>query len=291
MIFAEVVIQGSWEAFFDVEFTINFFLAAPAVQLLVSPVKPEEFDYSYYSQELVEFYVEPRPYESGFWVWREVGPGRFPVKIKFSVFTKIKDVSPSDTFAPRPDNSEFSRLALSLTKKCRSQTEAVIKIVNFVNKKMKYDISAENLNFDQAWREGRGVCHHFAKATVKLLQSLGIKAVEVSGISIKRKWKLHFKKGRTFMEWEHITYEGRHSWVEVYYPSVGWLPVDPQGFINFVPPFYVVLNRSGKPFEARVEATIPNFSFQEKLKARILRQNFNIKVIDVTPGPDLFVFR
>lgn len=72
----------------------------------------------------------------------------------------------------------------------------------------------------------RGYCDNFSTSMVVLLRSIGIPA----------RWVKGFTSGEQVgMEEERIVYEvtngNAHSWVEVYFPSVGWVPFEPtKGF-------------------------------------------------------------
>lgn len=76
----------------------------------------------------------------------------------------------------------------------------------------------------------RGYCDNFSTSMIVLLRSLGIPARWVKGYT-----------GGTLLESsisEYQLYEIKnshaHSWVEVYFPEVGWVPFEPtKGFTNF----------------------------------------------------------
>ena len=76
----------------------------------------------------------------------------------------------------------------------------------------------------------RGYCNHFSSAMVVLLRAADVPA----------RWVKGFAPGET--EWEDDRYRvtvrnaDAHSWVEVYFNGIGWIPFEPTpGFTNPTP--------------------------------------------------------
>lgn len=63
----------------------------------------------------------------------------------------------------------------------------------------------------------RGYCIHFASATVMLLRALGTPARYVTGYAVSGPPD----------QWNSVTDESAHAWVEYYVNGTGWLPLDP----------------------------------------------------------------
>ena len=63
----------------------------------------------------------------------------------------------------------------------------------------------------------QGYCVHFASATVLLMRSAGIPARYVSGYAVRG----------PAGQWNKVTEDDAHAWVEVYVDGAGWIPVDP----------------------------------------------------------------
>ena len=63
----------------------------------------------------------------------------------------------------------------------------------------------------------RGYCVHFASATVMLLRALDIPARYVTGYAVSG----------PAGQWNSVTDEDAHAWVEYYVDGTGWLPLDP----------------------------------------------------------------
>ena len=63
----------------------------------------------------------------------------------------------------------------------------------------------------------RGYCVHFASAAVLLLRSAGFPARYVTGYAVDGPGG----------QWNDVTEDDAHAWVEYYLPGAGWLPIDP----------------------------------------------------------------
>jgi transglutaminase-like putative cysteine protease len=77
----------------------------------------------------------------------------------------------------------------------------------------------------------RGYCDNFSTSMVVMMRSVGIPARWVKGYT-EGEYVDTLEDGRRQYE---ITNNNAHSWVEVYFPGVGWVPFEPtQGFSNNV---------------------------------------------------------
>nr|WP_245350076.1 transglutaminase domain-containing protein [Cytobacillus eiseniae] len=77
----------------------------------------------------------------------------------------------------------------------------------------------------------RGYCDNFSTSMVILARSIGIPARWVKGYTEGEYKGLGDTGSRMF----EVTNNNAHSWVEVYFPGVGWVPFEPtQGFSNSV---------------------------------------------------------
>jgi transglutaminase-like putative cysteine protease len=75
----------------------------------------------------------------------------------------------------------------------------------------------------------RGYCDNFSTSMIVLLRSIGIPARWVKGYT-DGEFKGYDRDGKAIYE---ITNNNAHSWVEVYFPNVGWVPFEPtKGFDN-----------------------------------------------------------
>ena len=68
-------------------------------------------------------------------------------------------------------------------------------------------------------REKRGYCQHFAGAMALMLRYIGVPARVAAGFTSGK-----YDEGKD--EWT-VTDHDAHTWVEVYFPELGWIPFDP----------------------------------------------------------------
>ena len=77
----------------------------------------------------------------------------------------------------------------------------------------------------------RGYCDNFSTSMVVMARSIGIPARWVKGYT-EGEYKGLGEAGSRIFE---VTNNNAHSWVEVYFPGIGWVPFEPtQGFSNSV---------------------------------------------------------
>ncbi|WP_330949521.1 transglutaminase TgpA family protein [Virgibacillus sp. MG-45] len=77
-----------------------------------------------------------------------------------------------------------------------------------------------------------GYCDNYSTSMVVMLRTLGIPARWVKGFTSGERIERGASTGKEFDVYE-VTNKNAHSWVEVYFPKVGWVPFEPtQGFSN-----------------------------------------------------------
>ncbi|CAM4006812.1 DUF3488 and DUF4129 domain-containing transglutaminase family protein [Mesobacillus zeae] len=78
----------------------------------------------------------------------------------------------------------------------------------------------------------RGYCDNFSSSMAVLLRSINIPARWVKGYS-DGEYMEEVQDGKKLYE---VTNNNAHSWVEVYFPGIGWIPFEPTpGFSNNIP--------------------------------------------------------
>ncbi len=112
-------------------------------------------------------------------------------------------------------DDSFKSLASEIIGNSSDEFSAVSKIVLWVNHHMTYDLKLRDKNWSASriLAVRRGVCSHYSTLTVALLRSVGIPAREVSGFAYS-----NLPKYNSFVA---------HSWIEVFFPGVGWVQFDP----------------------------------------------------------------
>jgi transglutaminase-like putative cysteine protease len=135
------------------------------------------------------------------------------------------NLMPDTSYLQLPALPERIRaLADSLTRGLESRYDKVARIESWLRSDFAYTLelprSAEEATLDHFLFERRaGHCEYFSTAMVVLLRALGIEARNVNGFL-----------GGTWSElgsYLAVTQNDAHSWVEVWFPSYGWVPFDP----------------------------------------------------------------
>ena len=121
-------------------------------------------------------------------------------------------------------SSDIDELSIELYQESNSQYENVKVVEEYLKKNLKYtrvlDNSGRSPPLDQFLFEGKeGHCEYFASAMVVLLRKMAIPSRLVTG----------FVGGEynPIGEYYLIRESDAHAWVEVYFPTYGWVSFDP----------------------------------------------------------------
>ena len=158
-----------------------------------------------------------------------------PVYSAFSVVSRpspaeLRDASGSyypgrGVFLQLPQLSpRILRLADSLTARHESRYDKVVAVRDFLTSEFSYTLelpgSAGEATLVHFLFERRaGHCEYFSTAMAMLLRSVGIEAREVNGF-LGGEWN-------QFGNYLAVTQNQAHTWVEVWFPGIGWVPFDP----------------------------------------------------------------
>lgn len=128
------------------------------------------------------------------------------------------------------DELRIKKLAEELSKGVSTQYDAVQRIVSWVVDHVKYVTPPPQYDALYTLESGQGNCQNYSHLSAALLRAVGIPTRIVNGVTLNKpldvKWErgvLTFKMG-----------QGRHSWIEVWFPDLGWVPFDAQNSVLFV---------------------------------------------------------
>ncbi|MFH1985016.1 MAG: transglutaminase-like domain-containing protein [Pseudomonadota bacterium] len=157
----------------------------------------------------------------------------FPVT---SVPPRLTDyVSP--TAQVQSDHPDIRRMAVQLTAGAKSQFDAVQRILSWVVDNLKYVNPPEHYDALYAFTSGKGNCQNFSHLAAALMRVVGIPARIVNGITLNRPFDISRDTGPLTFKMA----QGRHSWIEVWFPDLDWVPFDPQQTELFIPNRYIRL--------------------------------------------------
>ncbi len=128
------------------------------------------------------------------------------------------------------NNPAIKEKALQLTKGISNEFKAVQSILHFVVDHMRYVLVPEKYDALYALQSGRGNCQNYSHLSAALMRAVGIPVRIVNGITLKKPYDV--KIGESEYSFEMA--QGRHSWIEVYFSDIGWIPFDPQQTEFFV---------------------------------------------------------
>ena len=102
--------------------------------------------------------------------------------------------------------------------------DQVVALEKFLDQNFTYSlepvaVASANPLEDFLFSTRRGYCEHYATALAIMLRTLGVPTRIVNG----------FQRGawNTFENYYLVRQSDAHTWVEVYFPGLGWLPFDP----------------------------------------------------------------
>ena len=127
--------------------------------------------------------------------------------------------------APLPESGPYARvkaLAERITRDAPGNYEAVAAIERYLLENYLYDQDVSDRDDplpDFLFTDKRGYCQHFSGAMALMLRLIGIPSRVVSGFAPG----LRDPDTGTFV----VRDTDAHSWVEVWFPQVGWVTVDP----------------------------------------------------------------
>jgi transglutaminase-like putative cysteine protease len=121
-------------------------------------------------------------------------------------------------------NKKIQDLAIELTKDKTNTYDRAISIKNYLQNNLRYTRTLKRgtgeFPLDDFLFENKaGHCEYFATSMVVMLRVLGIPSRLVNGF-IDGEWNAH---GDFFL----VRESDAHSWVEVYFPTYGWVSFDP----------------------------------------------------------------
>jgi hypothetical protein len=128
------------------------------------------------------------------------------------------------------DNVKIKQKASELVRSSKTQIDAVQKILFWIIDHMHYILTPEAYDALYSFQSGKGNCQNYSHLAAALMRASGIPVRIVNGITLKEPYDI--KIGNQILTLNMA--QGRHSWIEVYFPSLGWMPFDPQQTELFV---------------------------------------------------------
>ncbi len=128
------------------------------------------------------------------------------------------------------DNMQIQEKATALTSSAKTEFDAVQKILTWVVDHMHYVLTPQRYDATYSYESGKGNCQNYSHLSAALMRAVGIPVRIVNGLTLKEPYDITIGESVLTMKLA----QGRHSWIEVYFPDLGWVPFDPQGTELFV---------------------------------------------------------
>ena len=130
---------------------------------------------------------------------------------------------------------ELQNKANELTMGISFQYEAVQAILHFIVDHLRYDLFPDKYDALYAYKNRRGNCQNYSHLAAALMRAVGIPVRIINGITLEKEYSVRI--GESEFSFDMAT--GRHSWIEVYFSDIGWVPFDAQQTEFFVSNRYI----------------------------------------------------
>ena len=128
------------------------------------------------------------------------------------------------------EDHRIKRLAQQLTKGLNTQFDAVQQIITWVVDNIRYVTPPKRYDALYSLESGRGNCQNYSHMAAALMRAVDIPVRIVNGVTLKKGFNITRQGGVLTVKMG----QGRHSWIEVWFPDLGWVPLDPQQTAMFV---------------------------------------------------------
>jgi hypothetical protein len=147
------------------------------------------------------------------------------------------DVSPylKATAQVQSNDPRIRKLAKELTDGVTTQFDAVQRILTWIVDNVRYVTPPKEYDAIYALQERKGNCQNFSHLSAALMRAVGIPVRIVNGVTLNQPFNVSRQGGVLTFKMG----QGRHSWIEVWFEDLGWVPFDAQQTELFVSNRYV----------------------------------------------------
>jgi transglutaminase-like putative cysteine protease len=147
------------------------------------------------------------------------------------------DVSPylSPTKQVQSDDPRIRKLAKELTQGVTTQFDAVQRILTWIVDNLRYVTPPAKDDALYGLEARKGNCQNFSHLSAALMRAVSIPVRIVNGVTLNKPFNVSRKGGVLTFKMG----QGRHSWIEVWFRDLGWVPFDPQQTELFVSNRYI----------------------------------------------------
>jgi hypothetical protein len=128
------------------------------------------------------------------------------------------------------DDPAIQSKSRELVQGVKTEFDAVQRILTWVVDHMRYVTPPAQYDAMYSFTSGKGNCQNFSHLASALMRAAGIPSRIVNGMTLKQPYAVKTAEG----DFSFRLGQGRHSWIEVYFADLGWVPFDPQQTELFV---------------------------------------------------------
>lgn len=215
----------------------------------------------------------------------------FPPK---PVSKELKDYLSSSDQVPAK-NPTIQKTAKELTRSAKTQFDAVQQILSWVVDHMNYVLRPEKYDALYSFKTGKGNCQNYSHLTAALMRAVEIPVRIVNGITLDKSYDIKTESGVMTIKMA----QGRHSWIEVYFSDLGWVPFDPQQLEMFVSNRFIRAEVGVDNDETEKDGLIRwttdkgiNLQplFEETIETDFVLDNVNLMALKQPYGPQKMLF-
>lgn len=193
------------------------------------------------------------------------------------------------------DNEEIARLAARLTAGSKTEFDAVKRILTYVVDQLHYVLAPPSYDALYSLRTGKGNCQNYSHLSAALMRAVGIPCRIVNGITLKEPYDVELPNGTLTLRMA----QGRHSWIEVWFPDLGWVPFDPQQTALYVSNRFIRIEfgldneetcNDGLIRWSQVQGAEGNPQFEETINYTLASDRVNLRAEKQTYGPQKLLF-
>jgi len=133
------------------------------------------------------------------------------------------------------NDERIRKLAKELTDGVTTQFDAVQRILTWIVDNVRYVTPPKQYDAIYAFEERKGNCQNFSHLSAALMRTVGIPVRIVNGVTLNQPFNVSRQGGVLTFKMG----QGRHSWIEVWFEDLGWVPFDAQQTELFVSNRYV----------------------------------------------------
>ena len=128
------------------------------------------------------------------------------------------------------NDPRIKEMAVKLTQGVKTEFDAVQRIISWVVDHVHYVTPPKQYDALYSFGSGKGNCQNYSHLSAALLRSVGIPVRIVNGVTLNQPFDIAVRGGMLTFKMG----QGRHSWIEVWFPDLGWVPFDPQNTVLFI---------------------------------------------------------